>query len=51
VVGPAVGLIGHALANVGATYQVGILAAAFPLVFACWFGSLRSLTRLASTSA
>jgi MFS family permease len=48
VVGPAVGLIGHALASMGSTYQVGILAAVLPFVLACWFGSLRSLTRLAS---
>jgi MFS family permease len=51
VAGPAVGLLGHALANVGAPSQLGLLAAAFPVVLACWFGALRSLTRLAPTRA
>jgi hypothetical protein len=51
VIGPAVGLLGHALASVGAPYQLGLLAAAFPVVLACWWGSLRSLMRLAPTRA
>jgi hypothetical protein len=51
VAGPAVGLIGHALTNVGAPHQLGLLAAAAPIVLACWLGALRSLTHLASTRA
>ncbi len=45
VVGPAIGLIGHALARLGGTQQLWILAAALPLVLACWWGALRSLAR------
>jgi hypothetical protein len=48
VAGPAVGLIGHALADAGASYRAGILAAALPFMLACWFGALRSLARPAS---
>jgi MFS family permease len=45
VLGPVVGLIGHAVASSGGTYHVGLLLGALPLIAACWFGSLRSLGR------
>jgi hypothetical protein len=46
VLGPLVGLSGHAVASAGGTYHTGLLLAAFPLVLACWVGSLRSLGRV-----
>jgi hypothetical protein len=42
VLGPAVGLLGQWLVELGSTYQFGILAAASPFVFGCWWGSLRA---------
>jgi MFS family permease len=51
VIGPLIGILGHALARAGASYEAGILGAAAPLVALCWFGALRSLLRLSSRSA
>lgn len=51
VIGPMIGIVGHALAGAGASYRAGILGAAAPIVALCWFGSLRALTRLSSRSA
>jgi hypothetical protein len=51
VIGPLIGILGHALARAGASYEAGILGAAAPLVACCWFGSLRALLQLASRSA
>jgi hypothetical protein len=45
VIGPALGLIGHGLARVGGTHQLGIVAAALPFVLGCWWGALRSFAR------
>jgi MFS family permease len=51
VIGPMIGILGHALARAGASYEAGILSAAAPIVALCWFGSLRALLRLGSRSA
>jgi MFS family permease len=51
VIGPMIGILGHALARAGASHEAGLLSAAAPLVACCWFGSLRALLRLASRSA
>ena len=51
VVGPAVGLIGHLLARSGGSHQLGILAAALPLMLVCAVASLRSLWRGAAFSS
>ncbi|HKO90110.1 MAG TPA: MFS transporter [Polyangiaceae bacterium] len=51
VLGPAVGLLGQWLVELGTTYQFGMLAAALPFVLACWWGSLRACFRLPATSA
>jgi MFS family permease len=44
--GPAVGLVGSAFSRGENNPVTAILIAAAPLVFACWFGALRALSRL-----
>lgn len=50
VVGPAIGLIGHGLTQLGGAQPLGIVAAALPFVLACWLGALRSIARWARAS-
>jgi hypothetical protein len=43
--GPAAGLVGHALARAGSSYATGMLAGVIPLLAICSFGSLWPLVR------
>jgi hypothetical protein len=51
VIGPAVGLLGHALVRLGGTQQLGLVVAALPFVLGCWWGALRSLARWGTARA